>query len=1118
MFTRYNLTRFFLSLFSVAAFIQFQPATASAQWVDTSSSTISCPVGWVCTPVNPPPTNPTCPTGFVCTSPVQATSSLSSLNPTVGFTSAYNASLSNFVELPNTTGEDRTGPWSYVGDGQPDLIYQVTLTTTATKTLENVMFSTGIYGRAGFTSRQLVDGITLYPPVLTLDGRQLQTDYDQPLGTYQPGTYTFKIYGVAPDDFGTNSLLTFYFSDGTYVQARQVGSVPTPPVTPSSPVVTITGQPSLALAYSGGGVARQEAALKATFNFTIQAGNQPVYISKNGGANVQFVGSNGAVPLDASKLDQALISSFLPQVTINGKVFYVIQAGQYSPFVLTTIIDPKLLFAGNYYTTLADIQAQINGSIIQIAPSANKTNSVTVVGEVTPYISSVTSPVSGHQQVTITGQRLTNTLGSAQFSIPVGAGQVYIDGHLVSGVSALQNSTSLSFNIPSLTTGSHSLYVQTSAGKSNVVNFQVSGGATTTPVLPTTSPTVVVNGQPTLTLSYDAQQKESSLVATFNITVNGGSNGVNIYQYPGVGFYMSNNTPTNTNSGQNSLSSLQNAQTITDNNGQSMYHVPANQSLAFRVQGTKDPGDFFAGAYYASLVSVTVNPGTDYSNQHRVTVPANKTNSKTIVGELGPYITGAGGFDSPQTIFVAGQRLAGVNQVEVDGVLVPNANISIVPSGANLAFKLPANTTAGIHTVDVISPLTGKSNKIQFTVVSGTTVSSSSDIMLRVSNAVATLGSLVAMPNVPASQALSFSFSLTAGNAPVYLSKSATSTLALSASPSNQFAVSVASFVDNDSTADSANYFYIPPGVTKIFIANYRIYSIAGASGSGVISANSINYGWSASNLSSLAVTSGLSDLKAYVDLPPYNPITPPITPPTPPSTPATSTRPGSGPVAPVIAPTCTLKSDKASYVLGDTIKLTWTSKNAPANSIAISSVNNGNVSVNTLNANGSRDIPSNLSPLTGPGPMTFDMYYAANGQNTAFASPCSVTVTILSNQPTLSIAKNPASVTVNQNANWTITINNPTGTPILYSVDWGDSSTKTKDTGAKGTNNYTLGHIYPRIGTYTITFTVTSADGKVITATSNVTVDPKGKPGLVPGSLGAALWDAITNLFGQSN
>ena len=97
--------------------------------------------------------------------------------------------------------------------------------------------------------------------------------------------------------------------------------------------------------------------------------------------------------------------------------------------------------------------------------------------------------------------------------------------------------------------------------------------------------------------------------------------------------------------------------------------------------------------------------------------------------------------------------------------------------------------------------------------------------------------------NASSSQSFTFTYNLTAGNNPIYVS--ATSSIALATSTSgNVGTVSLISFRDSDSTGDLANnYFYLAPGQSKTFTAS--LISKGGASGTYSITGLNYGTGWS---------------------------------------------------------------------------------------------------------------------------------------------------------------------------------------------------------------------------------------------------------------------------------
>ena len=108
------------------------------------------------------------------------------------------------------------------------------------------------------------------------------------------------------------------------------------------------------------------------------------------------------------------------------------------------------------------------------------------------------------------------------------------------------------------------------------------------------------------------------------------------------------------------------------------------------------------------------------------------------------------------------------------------------------------------------------------------------------------VGTTVSNQGASSTKDFTFTYSLTAGNNPIYVS--ATSTTALTPAQTGSVGtVSLVSFRDSDSTSDLANnYFYLAPGQTKTFTASYTSKGAVG-SVAGTYSITSLNYGtgWS---------------------------------------------------------------------------------------------------------------------------------------------------------------------------------------------------------------------------------------------------------------------------------
>jgi len=816
MITTYNLVRFILSIFSVVSFIQFQPAIVSAQ-------VTSCPVGWTCTPTTVTPTT-SAPVFSIVGTPTLVQQNITPGNSgttTTQYTAIFNVSVSNYNNAAISLGLSSSANPAFQNLPPNVTIYKNGVSDNANISSYNLM---AVYSQPSNTT-------------ISTDGKSFIVAQNQSVTI--PVTYVFTVINQGPNiyNLGLSGVVYSYSAATTtnYMTVPLQGCAtvcPTTPIVPVTPVTpssaSVTGQPTLRLSYNANS---QQSSLKATFYVSISAGSQKIGIYHGSAGGITFVGPNGDTSSNGVTQTETItpLSNLSTSLDTNGNSLYVIPAGQTASFTFTDTINPQLLFGGVYRATLGAVSANnftnANGNgFFQIIPAANKTNIEAIVGEVSPYITSVTSPVSAGQKVTITGQRLTN-------------GTVEIDNSPLplsfwnKGLTISYDGTSLSFTLPSsVISGNHTLFVKNvTTGASNNVLLQVTGttsssanmvilapvanqillygqptnitwggswsgndvfditefagtngkdliaqsvtqsaagcpgygksvcGISWTPKYtssqfqiavsregsndiaysgtftvanststPITYPSATVNGTPTLALSYDSNQKESLLTATFNITVNGGSNGLNIYKNAGgAAFYNSNGTSAQANSESSTLYTPINSSpsTVNDNYGQAMYTIPAGQSVTFQGVVTIQPGQLFAGTYYASLVSLYSNPGTNLSNAYNISVPSNQTNTKTIVGELGPYITSV---TSPvatgQTVTVSGQRLGG-SIIYIDNAVLSNVVITAPVNGTSLSFILPSSVAAGSHNFYVSNSAIGASNQVRLitTIGVGTT-------------------------------------------------------------------------------------------------------------------------------------------------------------------------------------------------------------------------------------------------------------------------------------------------------------------------------------------------------------------------------------------------------------
>jgi len=260
------------------------------------------------------------------------------------------------------------------------------------------------------------------------------------------GTYTVKF--TVKDSAGQTAQTS---------TTVQVGSVTQ--ITASANIVPGT----LSLIYD---TSHQESSLSAPFSVTVTAG----------ASDLTFVSGSFSGYSSGNGTQQAIGTA---DVYINKQtpVFpFVLKAGQKAEFYVIATANPLQMFAGYYSMSLNGIYATKNNGTEKEIFSLNSknTNSVLIIGEKSPYISSVIpNPISSGQKMSISGQRLIGSMGMGNLYIDNLPSTVILDGS--------KDGTVLFFTLPTLTDGYHSLYVRdnvTGTGNSNNVSFQVQSTTT----------------------------------------------------------------------------------------------------------------------------------------------------------------------------------------------------------------------------------------------------------------------------------------------------------------------------------------------------------------------------------------------------------------------------------------------------------------------------------------------------------------------------------------------------------------------------------------------------------------------------------------------------------------
>ena len=221
---------------------------------------------------------------------------------------------------------------------------------------------------------------------------------------------------------------------------------------------------TLALSYDS---AKKESLLSAPFLVTIKAGKEKLAFND---ASFYVVARN---ELGNERVAPTVIR-YINKVKPTSLPF-ALNPGVEATFEIVSAVNPQTLFAGNYVMSVGGVYPANNGTtsplFIQIPD--NKTNSVAILGESSPYINSVTNPVAVGSKMIINGFRMAGS-------------QVFIDGAPLTNtvVAGSVDGTVLQFDLPMLTNGSHQIYVKSEGfGESNAAYFESTGGTDVPPVV-----------------------------------------------------------------------------------------------------------------------------------------------------------------------------------------------------------------------------------------------------------------------------------------------------------------------------------------------------------------------------------------------------------------------------------------------------------------------------------------------------------------------------------------------------------------------------------------------------------------------------------------------------------
>lgn len=456
------------------------------------------------------------------------------------------------------------------------------------------------------------------------------------------------------------------------------------------PVVKMTSNPTLTLTYDG---KQEESALTARFNFYIKPSVKNINFRPS---DLQILTKDKILGKTAGSWKSISIKTSLP---INQDGSYTLLKDAQNKFEATVTYNPRVMEAGSYSTTLSSVVFEINGNkVISIVPS-NISKRVTIVGEVSPQITTITTPVGKKDSVTFNGVRIPATVSVTLMKI-----SAFDPTTEVKTFSLTKNvSGAYSFKVNDYIPGPgyYSLFITNPAlgeidGKSNTAAFEV--------VDIDSVPLITVSNS-RLSIGYGIVGGEANLSGLFTVTVEARENDIYIAENA-VGTVVEDGK-------HQSYPTTQRILYVNKANFTYPILIKAGTKAELSVVANFNPKAMFAGTYSARVYGLKTGKNLETFNK----VVGESSNPVTIIGEVSPYITDV---TTPiaqgARIDIYGLRFLG-SSITIDGRAVSPADQSIADGLISFTAKSEL-LSPGYHTIKLTNPK-GDSNSKGFEITSG---------------------------------------------------------------------------------------------------------------------------------------------------------------------------------------------------------------------------------------------------------------------------------------------------------------------------------------------------------------------------------------------------------------
>ncbi|MFA6601816.1 MAG: hypothetical protein WCT02_03065, partial [Candidatus Paceibacterota bacterium] len=172
----------------------------------------------------------------------------------------------------------------------------------------------------------------------------------------------------------------------------------------TAPAASVIGSSTLTMKYDN---RKEEESLMGLFDININAGSEDKKITRSDAFYSYLMSADGnRTPSNQVRYEKQ------PTSPLDTDEYYLIPAGTNAKFTIQARFDPRILFAGKYTAMIDNILLGegANYNWLKI-PEPNKTNTLVVIGEKSPYIYSVSpNTISPDEFITIKGIRFASSI------------------------------------------------------------------------------------------------------------------------------------------------------------------------------------------------------------------------------------------------------------------------------------------------------------------------------------------------------------------------------------------------------------------------------------------------------------------------------------------------------------------------------------------------------------------------------------------------------------------------------------------------------------------------------------------------------------------------------------